>query len=525
MKRPNCPKCGKPMTRHSAGSSSGKLRWICRSGAGGREICCVVTNPETGLKTQAGKSRGKAPIFKRTLGRSVQRFVITSAQNATPAHPHFLASLKQYCEHHSAELVVIPLRYKNPTSRWSESQENADVWAPELVPYLWNVRKALNKNLVIAGDVKTQPTATQPLTGFEALTGRESMILGHTKLQLRVIPAPANRLPKIITTTGAVTLPNYTDSKAGKLGEFHHSLAAAVVETDGRIFHLRQLIGDRHDGSFYDLDRYYCVSGSADSPRRLPALILGDVHVDSIDPAVRAATFGPEGIVSVLSPQTIVYHDLVDGYAFNPHHMGNPFNALAKRRAGRDNARAEVERACEFVRSNTPRGVQAVVVASNHDDFLRRWVIASDWRSDPANAEFYLETALVMARATRLEASGTVYPSPFAHWLSSLAPGVRALGLNESFVVEGIELGMHGDIGPNGARGSIRNLRRIGIRSFVGHSHTPGIEEGCYQVGTSSLLKLEYNTGPSSWLHSHGLVYPSGKRTLLNIINGEWRLK
>lgn len=129
-----------------------------------------------------------------------------------------------------------------------------------------------------------------------------------------------------------------------------------------------------------------------------------------------------------------------------------------------------------------------------------------------------------MARETRLEAGGAVYPSPFAYWLNRLAPEVRTLGLNESFVIEGIECGMHGDIGPNGARGSIRNLRRIGIRSFVGHSHTPGIEEGCYQVGTSSRLKLEYNNGPSSWLNTHGLIYPSGKRTLINIIDGEWRL-
>ena len=50
---------------------------------------------------------------------------------------------------------------------------------------------------------------------------------------------------------------------------------------------------------------------------------------------------------------------------------------------------------------------------------------------------------------------------------------------------------MHGDKGPNGARGSIRNLRRIGIRSVIGHTHSPGIDEGCYQVGTSTRLRLE----------------------------------
>ncbi len=92
-------------------------------------------------------------------------------------------------------------------------------------------------------------------------------------------------------------------------------------------------------------------------------------------------------------------------------------------------------------------------------------------------------------------------------------------------MVAGVELGMHGDRGPNGSRGSIKNLRRIGVKSIIGHSHTPGIEEGCYQVGTSTVLNLEYANGPSSWLNTHCLLYPNGKRTLVNIIDGKWRLE
>ena len=83
---------------------------------------------------------------------------------------------------------------------------------------------------------------------------------------------------------------------------------------------------------------------------------------------------------------------------------------------------------------------------------------------------------------------------------------------------------MHGDKGPNGARGSRMNLRRIGVKSIIGHTHSCGIEEGCYQVGTSTALNLEYTSGPSSWLNTHCVVYASGKRSLINIIEGEWRL-
>ena len=44
---------------------------------------------------------------------------------------------------------------------------------------------------------------------------------------------------KLLTTTGACTVSNYTDSRAGRIGEFHHSLSAILVEVDGRRFHLR----------------------------------------------------------------------------------------------------------------------------------------------------------------------------------------------------------------------------------------------------------------------------------------------
>ena len=84
---------------------------------------------------------------------------------------------------------------------------------------------------------------------------------------------------------------------------------------------------------------------------------------------------------------------------------------------------------------------------------------------------------------------------------------------------------MHGDRGPNGARGSIKNLRRIGVKSIIGHSHSPGIDEGAYQNGTSTRLRLGYNVGPSSWLNAHTVVYANGKRSLINIIDGKWRLE
>lgn len=460
--------------------------------------------------------------FTRTLAG--RRFIITSAQNATPVHAPFWAALQVAARHLRAELVVIPLRYRNPTSQWTEAQDTDEWWAPEVVPHLFNDRARLAPHLVLAADVKTQPTASSPLTGFESLTGSESCILGHTKMQLRSVPVPSGRMPKLLSTTGACTSANYTDTKAGKIGEFHHFLGAVLVELDGQRFHLRQLNADKVDGSFVDLDKHFSPRGVR---RAAPALglVMGDTHARFACPLVDTATFGPRGIVETLQPRTLVWHDLLDGYAVNPHHVGNPFISVAKMRGRLGNIREEVEHAVRYVADRT-RGRESVLVDSNHCDFLVRWIVRADWKTDPVNAPFYLETAARIVESAAIVPGGAEHIDPWAYWVDKLKgeAAIRCLGPNESHLLGEVEVGMHGHRGPNGARGSLRNLSRLGARVISGHSHTPGISDGHYQCGTSTPLRLEYTSGPSSWLNTHCVVYANGRRALLNIVDGAWRL-
>ena len=523
-KKYKCPKCQERYMTLNSKTPGGKQRWWCREGSGDRAVCYQTTDPTKPYRDQAGRTRkaDERPQFKRALG-GLRRCVVTWAQNATPVHKGFFATLRNFCERNDAELIVIPGRYKNPTSQWTQAQENAETWAEELTPYLYNGRKKLNNNLVLLGDIKTQPTRVAPLSGYEALTHGESAIVGHPKLQLATVATPQSRMPKIMTTTGAVTVANYTDTSAGKKGEFHHVLGAALVEIENsRIFHLRQ-INARKDGAFVDLDTAYFPDGSAEACGPYLGLVLGDSHVRFRDRGVERATFGPGGLVELLNPGTLVFHDLLDAYAVNPHHVGDPFVAVAKQAVGFHDIRREVVEAIDWLR-DVSKGRSAVVVPSNHDDMLKRWLVREDWRKDPRNAEFYLETALHMVRSTVMTAQGSSTVDPFGHWLERMAPkNVRALRRGESFTIGGIECNLHGDSGPNGARGSVKNLSKIGVKVISGHGHSPAIEGGHYRVGTSTPLALEY-TGPvGSWLNTHCSIDPFGKRHLHTIIDGRFR--
>ena len=96
---------------------------------------------------------------------------------------------------------------------------------------------------------------------------------------------------------------------------------------------------------------------------------------------------------------------------------------------------------------------------------------------------------------------------------------------DESRKVHGtdIEAGVHGHLGPNGARGSPTNLRTIG-KANTAHTHSAGIIDGIYTAGVYGSLDMGYNKGPSSWSHSLIVTYLNGKRAILTIKNGKaWR--
>lgn len=485
-----------------------------------------VGRPESTVRRWLKDAAEQVQLFDRKLGLA-KTYVITSAQNATPVHAGFFAALLRYCKKHKAELVVIPLRYRNPTSAWTENDSADDWWAAEVVPYLCDTRHMLNKNLAVLADIKVQPTAENPLTGFESISRGESCILGHPKVSLTTVPVPSHATPKLMTTTGSVTKANYTGTKAGKKGEFHHSYAAVVVELDeGNTFHLRHISAVK-DGSFIDLDTEYTPKAIRKAPPAL-ALVMGDTHAIFADSKVLDATFRPKGLVDTLKPKHLVWHDVLDFYSANHHHKHEPFLRLAKYKSKMHEVEKEVRQTFALVDKYLRRypKVQHVFPHSNHDAALMRWLKEADWRDDPANAVFYLETASYVASHTATNVKGQAHiPDPFAFWGNRLlsAPGrCNFLSADDSFVVAGVDIGSHGHIGPNGARGSLKGLGRLGVKSIIGHSHSPGIFEGAMQVGTSSQLRLGYNKGASGWLNTHGVLYANGKRTLINFINGKY---
>ena len=536
---PPCPDCGGATVGDGTRAHTDIKRFRCKG---------EVDNTKCAIKPRRFSELTKNTVLDDAIKRPVQVrealrddthvFLITWAQNNTPVDTGFWSALSACQEHRDADLMVIKGHYRNPTVRSDEADD--EWWANEVMEVgLWDKPADLCPALTVLADYRVQPTAVRPLTGLDSVTGGKSGIIGHPKLEMRCIPTPQNELPKQMQTTGACTVQNYSNSKAGKKGEFHHTLGAVIIEIRGDVFHMRQINACR-DGSFIDLDTEYLPDGTSRPAPRALALSMGDWHSGFTAPHVIDATFenGPDSIVGVLKPRQIIWDDVLDQYARNHHHMFNPFISIAKTNDSlydRDNLMSEVEAACweldhytRFAGEVIGDKVTSIVKSSNHDEALTRYITERNWKNDPVNAEFYLETALMMAKATTMGDTGAQYPDAFQLWGKKLCDDsldIQFLPRRGSHMVGDIECIFHGDIGPNGARGSIANFAKIGVKTVISHAHTPGIVEGCYQTGTSTYLDLEYARGPSSWSNTHCAIYGNGKRALITIIDGEWRHK
>jgi hypothetical protein len=486
----------------------------------------------------------------------VRRFILTSAQDETEVHHPFLTNLEAYRDHLQAqgpcEIIVAGFTYNKKLFE-NHDPKKAPYWDPRVEVYRVQERIRLGDRVDFCGEMNTLPTAVTPLTGFETYTRSHWGIFPHAKVQLRSVPTMKNAPAKIVMTTGAVTKPNYVRKRAGIRASFTHTLGAVLVEiaADGTFF-CRHLLAEK-DGSFYDLDiRVQTVEagkgvtfGTVSSNHRAKAINWGDLHVAQIDPEVADVSFGykplnrktaegrrhwlftrGDSILDTLRPEYQFFHDVADFQSRNHHNLRDPHHMYALFCEGVDSVEDELHEVAQFIHNTKRPFCQTVVVESNHDLALKRWLKEADYRLDPLNAEFFLECQRESYRAIRERRHAfSVFEYVLTqHFADHGCGGVRFLREDESFMVLDIEKGMHGHLGANGARGSPHTYVKAGAKSTTGHTHSCEIRDGAYVSGTTSKLDMGYNRGLSSWSHSHVLTYSNGKRVILTLQNGKWRL-
>ena len=457
-------------------------------------------------------------VFKEAQNKqhdtSKKRFLISWAQSETEVDKKFLKNMEVYAEYINAEILIIAGRYRNPTSLSAskvlekEEKNKKNTWDSLVLPYLDANRHNLHKYLQVLSDVKIQPTASTPLSGMNSITGMESCIIGHPRVQLQSLPVAEGYPHKLILTTGACTVENYTDTKVGKKGEFHHQKGFVIVELDGKDFHVRQITADKK-GNFFDLI-YEVKDGEIfDCCSSIPAIVFGDIHYNHHNQEALDTSLN---LARKLNASKVILHDLCDSGSISHHEQKDPFQLLKREENGTWNLRTELNSIIDWINNNND--LDFFVVRSNHDDFIDRWLMNTDWRKS-TNKKLYLELANLVAR-------GEITKGVLPYILEKETTNAYGLALDESLDILGWEVGSHGHIGIHGARASATSLKTLPMKTVTGHRHTPERVDGHLCVGTLTELRVGYNRGFSGWLNSNVVIYPNGKASHVHIINGKF---
>lgn len=468
----------------------------------------IVDVPSAAIKVEPAKNRD---FFSRTQSderlKMPRVYFVTSAIAGATLNTKFLRSIEKFLEDRGAKLVVLPMRgVVSRKEQYSEEvlEELSDSFYTE---YIFNYS-------LEAYDLCLSPKQANPLVGTARIAQKRScLIVASPKQNMETTPVAVYNIPHIIHSTGTITNPNYDNTRIGKIAIEDHIVGGLIVEVeDQTVFHLRQVQADK-DGSFYDLDKKYTPKGVETATAE--AFIPGDIHNGSQDPTAMKAW---DEVIKTTRPKTVVFHDLFDSRSVS-HHEDHNLSKKSNRPEEYRLLKNELDLLGEFLTNQKKKypWVNFYAAASNHPEHLDSFLDSGRFIFDHHNYRLALELAIY-----RVDGK-----NPIEEYLDKnfgQRAKIKWLTRSDSLVISGVEVGAHGDLGPNGSRGSLIGVERSYRNSVVGHSHTPRIYRSAWQVGTSTMLRLSYNRGPSSWLHASCLVYKNGQRQLIISIGGKWRV-
>lgn len=439
------------------------------------------------------------------------RFVVTTAVTGCEVHHGFHRALKRYCKTNKAMLLILPATDPASTAGWS------------LDPHLKEEHivmsdLALNSNIWLSS-IQLSAKQIDPITGLGRIGHRNgSFVYASPKQRLKLIATSSTgKTPKAVMTTGAITKPDYSTEKymskrTSYISTIDHVMGAVIIEIENDThYHFRQIQAEK-SGNFVDLGMYYKVETvSKLSPE---AIILGDYHAGQTDPDAKKAFLD---VIKLVKPRRIVLHDLFNGLSINHHEKNKHIQRAIHSMEDKLNLKAELEIVARELNELSEYAEEIIVDKSNHDEFLERYLDEGMYVRDPQNKRISLDLAAAMMDG--------LDPLKVGVEMCGLkAKNIKWLKRDEDYKIARVEIGAHGDLGSNGSYGSLYAMENSYGNSVSGHAHTPEILRGVWQVGTLSLLKLDYNRGPSSWLHSSCLLYPNGGRQLINVIDKKWKI-
>lgn len=463
-------------------------------------------------KPVEGLTREKAEKSRKFNESLYGRYFITAAVAGAPVDKKFLSTVEKFCEQKKAKLIVLLMRGHK---RSLEPQDH--IYTPE-IEKLHKEGKAFveyvfNSNLK-ALDVQVNPQQVLPLTGLTRYgvdkDKRYSVLVASPRQHMKILPSGNGLHPRMLHSTGAITLPDYQKNRLGRISTQDHVVGGLFVTLDKSQFHLTQVQADV-DGSMVLYGKRHFPDGSV-VEERAESFVMGDLHAGFDCPKTMQAWYE---VFAATKPKRVFLHDIMDGVSISHHLEHKPIDRLSRPHelATLEKELLVVGKKLAEIKSKMPEDSELNIVASNHaPDHLVRYLDEGRYLTDHVNYALAHELMNLRIKGSDNILRDAIDPDKNYNWLDR----------NDDYVVEGFNLAVHGDRAANGSRGSPAALEKTYGKGISGHTHTPEIVHRWVVAGTSTKLRLSYNSGASSWLNASVLLYKGGLFQIVISIDGKW---
>lgn len=470
----------------------------------------LASKPASNKPAAATIASGIAALPELPALKTLDRVIITAAQNNTAPDPVAWSELQRVAEQLQAQIVVCPIWY-NKAAFSAAVETDQEYFDPAFTPYLQTADFTLfGGRVVVHAAAAILATAKQPVTTPARLNAGELVTVAPaTKQQLRTLPRSPATAIKEAWTTGTATGINYTRSRAGTEAAADHCFGGVLLE----------LAEDDKIGSYnltLKAGRIACVG--LDQP---VAVVLGDLHCERKDPEIWEATIQ---YLEQVQPELIAVHDILH-FETASHHNRNKGDHLYRMqdRLVLDDLRTVI------TDLNTLAEIAPVfIVESNHNSALDNWVhdLSYQPKRDPKQAKLYYLLNYLFTDAVDHGVERTALQLAFENLdrfdaLPELSDRVTWGRKDQAYIVAGFDLGTHGHHGQNGASGSASQFKRWQVPMITGHTHSPLIDGGrnpLFTVGVTASLDQGYNRGgASTWNQSHAAIYSNGMAQIIPI--------
>lgn len=452
---------------------------------------------------------------ERSLNKNTKVVLVTTAQNKTAVNKDFLLNLEIYRDFietqlgKKCEILIIPSKYRNPTSN-VENEKNVanDWWEDEIEKYLFYGKVEFG-DCLISADSRISPTASEPLNGYELMASKGHLILGHSRLHLRVLPRLRKDPLRTMCTTGYITTKNYSKSKAGNISFEHHSYAFCVLELkDNDTCYIPRLVKVTKEGNFTDII-YKVENRTVSTIDKSLGFVWGDLHCRYLNREFFNETME---LTKKLRPEKNILHDIFDGSTVNPHEVKDMFLQRLKIVEGKHLLEDEVEECLGIVEEIKNCGGKVFISESNHDNFLTRYIDNENWKKHLFNSPAYLKYAYIQQTVDLRE-----YGNILGYLINErFGEEVEYIKMGDSLKIADYECGLHGDFSANGQRGQTRGFSRLNLKMVHAHVHSPSVHNNVISVGTTCDIHQYYNRkGLSSWAYAHCVIHDNNKNQLL----------